>query len=141
MSAGDTTDAPVRRERVVEFTTADGVRCNVINVRGAEGAREGARAARPRRRRARQHLPRSGRDDVVDVLVDAGYDVWLENWRASIDLPPNEWTLDQAAVFDHPAAVQTVVAETVTDALEGRHPLPGLDELHDVRGRRPRAAR
>jgi hypothetical protein len=49
---------------------------------------------------------------VVDALLDAGYDVWLENWRASIDLPPHDWTLDQAALHDHPAAVKTVLAET-----------------------------
>jgi hypothetical protein len=52
------------------------------------------------------------RTNIVDALVSAGYDVWLENWRASIDLPPNPWTLDQAAAYDHPAAVETVVNET-----------------------------
>jgi pimeloyl-ACP methyl ester carboxylesterase len=49
---------------------------------------------------------------IVDELIDRGYDVWLENWRASIDVPPNLWTLDQAAVYDHPRAVQTIVRET-----------------------------
>ena len=52
------------------------------------------------------------RTTLVDYLVDRGYDVWLENWRASIDLKPNWWTLDQAAVYDHPQAVRTVVRET-----------------------------
>ena len=33
-----------------------------------------------------------GTDDVVDMLVDDGWDVWLENWRASIDLAPQPWT-------------------------------------------------
>ena len=47
-----------------------------------------------------------------------GYDVWLENWRASIDLAPNEWTLDQAAVHDHPDAVRKVVEETGADELK-----------------------
>jgi hypothetical protein len=54
----------------------------------------------------------------VDSLVDSGYDVWLENWRGSIDLPPNEWTLDQAAVFDHPQAVKTIVRETGCDQIK-----------------------
>jgi pimeloyl-ACP methyl ester carboxylesterase len=49
---------------------------------------------------------------IVDALIDRGYDVWLENWRASIDVPPNLWTLDQAAVYDHPRAIQTIVSET-----------------------------
>jgi hypothetical protein len=49
---------------------------------------------------------------MVDALVGAGYDVWVEDWRASIDFPPLEYTLDQAAVFDHPAAVREVRART-----------------------------
>jgi hypothetical protein len=48
------------------------------------------------------------RETFVDALLDAGWDVWLLNWRASIDLAPHEWTLDQAARYDHPVAVQTV---------------------------------
>jgi hypothetical protein len=55
---------------------------------------------------------------VVDALLDDGFDVWLENWRASIDFPPNEWTLDQSAVFDHPAAVRTVLDHTGRDQLK-----------------------
>lgn len=49
---------------------------------------------------------------LVQFLADAGYDVWLENWRASINLPESSWTLDEAAMYDHPAAVQTIVALT-----------------------------
>lgn len=48
----------------------------------------------------------------VEYLVDNGYDVWLENWRASIDMKPNLWTLDQAAVYDHPYAVDKVIEIT-----------------------------
>ena len=55
---------------------------------------------------------------IVDVLLDRGYDVWLENWRASIDLRPNRWTLDQAAVFDHPYAVRKVAAATGCDRIK-----------------------
>ena len=55
---------------------------------------------------------------VVDALIDAGFDVWLENWRASIDFRPSQWTLDQAAVFDHPAAVRTVLEHTGHDQLK-----------------------
>src|SRR3954453_10372795 len=54
----------------------------------------------------------------VDALIRAGYDVWLENWRASIDLPPTEWTLDQAAVHDHPVAVREVAARTGADDIK-----------------------
>jgi hypothetical protein len=49
------------------------------------------------------------RENLVQRLVTEGWDVWLEDWRASIDLPPCDWTLDQAALYDHPKAVQKVV--------------------------------
>jgi len=49
-----------------------------------------------------QHLPPPVKTTLVDTLVERGYDVWLENWRASIDLPPNRWTLDQSRRYDHP---------------------------------------
>ena len=55
--------------------------------------------------------------NVVDALVDAGWDVWLSNWRASIDLAPNHWTLDEAAVYDHPAIVRAVLARTGASTL------------------------
>jgi len=51
-------------------------------------------------------------ENIVQRLVREGFDVWLEQWRASIDLPFCLWTLDQAAVYDHPRAVARVVAET-----------------------------
>ncbi len=58
------------------------------------------------------------RQTLVDALVERGYDVWLENWRASIDLPPREYTLDQGAAYDHPAAVARVRRETGADTLK-----------------------
>jgi pimeloyl-ACP methyl ester carboxylesterase len=48
----------------------------------------------------------------VEFLMAHGYDVWVENWRASMDFSPNLWTLDQAALYDHPAAVKKVVELT-----------------------------
>jgi hypothetical protein len=36
----------------------------------------------------------------------------LENWRASIDLEPNEWDLDVVAKNDHPAAVKKIIELT-----------------------------
>jgi hypothetical protein len=50
-----------------------------------------------------------GRASVIPHLLDAGYDVWIENWRGSIDLPPDRYTLDEAALFDHPAAIDRVL--------------------------------
>ncbi len=45
----------------------------------------------------------------AEYLLRLGYDVWVETWRASIDLPPNAYTLDHAALHDHPRAVQKVL--------------------------------
>jgi hypothetical protein len=56
--------------------------------------------------------------NFIQYLAEHGYDVWVEDWRASIDLPPNAWTLDQAAVFDHPAAVRTVAEQTGADRVK-----------------------
>jgi hypothetical protein len=55
---------------------------------------------------------------IVDALVAAGYDPWLLDWRASIDLEAAVWTLDQAARHDYPAAVKAVVAETGASRLK-----------------------
>src|SRR6266508_1446776 len=96
------------QEQVVPFTAGDGLALNLIHVRSPVPLVHGAGV--------RANLFRAPVEtNVVDALIAHGYDVWLENWRASIDLPPNEWTLDQAAVHDHPEAVKTVVRETGWD--------------------------
>ena len=99
-------------ERVVPFETEDGLQLNLINVRGQRTPHKGpiilVHGAGVRANIFRAPVETS----IVDVLVDQGYDVWLENWRASIDLPLTDWTLDQAARYDHPAAVKTVARET-----------------------------
>jgi hypothetical protein len=46
----------------------------------------------------------------VEYLLELGYDVWVQTWRASIDLPPNDYTLDHAAMHDHPKAVQKILS-------------------------------
>ena len=99
-------------ERIVEFSAGDGFRCNLIHVQGERAPSKGpvllvhGAGVRANIFRARVNTT------LVDFLIDHGYDVWLENWRASIDLPPNRWTLDQAALYDHPEAVKKVMAET-----------------------------
>lgn len=108
------TEASARKlhERVVPFTAGDGLQCNLIHVGGERPPSKGpvllVHGAGVRANIFRAPVETT----LVDVLVERGYDVWLENWRASIDLPPNLWTLDQAAVHDHPFAVRKVILET-----------------------------
>ena len=100
------------KERIVEFKAGDDFPLNLINVRGEQSPTKGpvilVHGAGVRANIFRAPVETT----LVDYLVESGYDVWLENWRASIDLPPNPWTLDQAALYDHPEAVKTVVEQT-----------------------------
>ena len=104
-------------ERTVDVRTADGIACNVINVRGPVAPTRPpvlfVHGAGVRANIFRAPVETS----FVDFLIERGHDVWLENWRASIDVAPNEWTLDDAAVHEHPAVVQTVVRETGVDSI------------------------
>jgi pimeloyl-ACP methyl ester carboxylesterase len=105
-------------EEVVPFRAADGMECNLIHVQSSAAPTKGP-VLLVHGAGVRANIFRSPvRTTLVDTLVKEGYDVWLENWRASIDLPPNSWTLDQAAVYDHPKAVQTVVEQTGADEIQ-----------------------
>jgi pimeloyl-ACP methyl ester carboxylesterase len=54
----------------------------------------------------------------ASFLIEHGYDVWLLDWRASIKLPLVQFSLDDAAINDHPTAVGAVLAETGADSLQ-----------------------
>ncbi|MEV7280594.1 hypothetical protein [Streptomyces sp. NPDC093111] len=111
----------VRRDHVTEvlpLAALDGRPLTLVHVRGSRPPTRGpvlvAHGAGVRAELFRPPLRRT----FVDALIDAGWDVWLLNWRASIDLEPVPWTLDQAAAYDHPAAVARVLAETGADRLK-----------------------
>lgn len=105
-------------ERIVPFVARDGMPLNLLQIHRESGpTRDPVLLVHGAGVRA--NLFRAPVEtNLVDVLVDAGYDVWLENWRASIDIASNVWTLDQAAAFDHPAAVEKVVAETGSERVQ-----------------------
>ncbi|MFF0416139.1 esterase/lipase family protein [Kitasatospora sp. NPDC004745] len=110
-----------RRDHVTEvrpLTALDGRPLSLVRVHGRHPPTRGpvlvAHGAGVRAELFRPPLPRT----FVDALIDEGWDVWLFNWRASIDLPPTPWTLDQAAAHDHPAAVAHVLAATGADRLK-----------------------
>ena len=103
---------------VVPFRAGDGMTLNLHHVVGPRPATRGAvllvHGAGVRANIFRPPEPTT----LVDALVAEGWDVWLENWRASIDLPPSTWDLDEAAVHDHPAAVDKVIEETGADSIK-----------------------
>lgn len=99
---------PTLRDTVIPFRAGDGFECNLIHVEGDSPAPKGpVLLVHGAGVRANIFRAPTGQN-IVSFLIDNGYDVWLENWRASIDLQPNPWTLDQAAVYDHPVAVRII---------------------------------
>lgn len=105
-------------ERVVPFTAGDGFQCRLRQVSRRSGATRGPVLLVHGAGVSSEVFRAPVETTVVDALVERGHDVWLEDWRASILLEPNTWNLDQAAVFDHPAAVRTVLAETGATSLK-----------------------
>jgi hypothetical protein len=109
---------PETRDEIVDFTAGDGLAANLIHVIGPESPRRGP-VLLVHGAGVRANIFRAPVDaNLVDVLVAEGYDVWLENWRASIDLRPTQWTLDGAAVYDHPKAVETVCRHSGADDIQ-----------------------
>lgn len=106
------------QEEVVPFVAGDNLACNLIHLLGGTAPTKGpvvlvhGAGVRANIFRAPIDLP------LPTMLADAGYDVWLENWRASMDLPANQWTLDKAAAYDHPKAVDTIVDRTGADEVK-----------------------
>ncbi len=112
------TTAAAHTDELVPLDVADGVPCNLIHVRGPHAPTKGpvllVHGVGVRTEIWRPPTPRT----LVEALVDDGYDVWMETWRASMDVPNNTWTLDQAAVLDHPVAVRKVVELTGADSIQ-----------------------
>jgi pimeloyl-ACP methyl ester carboxylesterase len=101
----------------IPFKSADGFPCNVIHVGPARGRLGPLLLVHGAGVRANIFLPPS-RPTVAQFLSDAGYDVWLINWRASIDLEPNRWTLAQAAVNDYRPATDLILNATGAKSLK-----------------------
>lgn len=52
------------------------------------------------------------RENFAQFLVRHGYDVWLLDWRGSIQLPLTQFTLDEVAEHDFPTAVDFILSRT-----------------------------
>ena len=103
---------------IVPFVAGDGLHANLVHIERPKSPTKGP-VLLVHGAGVRANLFRSPvKTTFVEHLVQEGYDVWMENWRASIDLAPNPWTLDQAAIHDHPMAVQRVCRETGADSIK-----------------------
>jgi len=112
------TASPALTTEVVGFTAGDGMPLNLHHVIGTRVPDRGP-VLLVHGAGVRADIFRAPEErNVVDALVAQGWDVWLENWRASIDLPRNLWDLDQAAVHDHPYAVREVLQRTGASSLK-----------------------
>jgi hypothetical protein len=111
-------DRSAYTEEIIPFAAGDGFQCNLIHVQGKTPPKKGP-VLLVHDAGTRANLFRTPTETtIVDYLIFHGYDVWLENWRGSIDLPPNPWILDQVALYDHPEAVKTVVKQTGWDQIK-----------------------
>src|SRR5205807_1168072 len=57
-------------------------------------------------------------ETIVQRLAREGYDVFIETWRGSASEQRNPFTLEQAAVYDHVAAVSKVREESESNSLK-----------------------
>lgn len=107
-----------QQTEVVPLQAGDGRPLTLLHVTGPGRAERGpvllVHGAGVRAEIFRPPLPVT----LVDALVEDGWDVWLLNWRASIDFDPVSWTLDDAAVHDYPPAVRHVLSATGATSLK-----------------------
>ena len=109
----DCPSRPGLKRRIVGVRTEDDRALTLHNIRGdAEPSAGPVLLAHGTGVRAEVFYGAPTKRSIVDALVDAGYDVWVGNWRGSIDLPECEYTLDEVARYDHPALIAAVLRET-----------------------------
>ncbi len=103
---------------VIEPVTDDGVRLRLTRYRG--GDRGPVIVAPGFGTSARAFLLDTVETTFPEFLCEAGFDVWLLDYRASPDLPTAEtsFTLDVVADHDWPTAVNAVRAHTGADTVQ-----------------------
>jgi alpha-beta hydrolase superfamily lysophospholipase len=98
---------PARVEEI-PFRTSDGVRLGLTRVGTGDPARPAVLLLHGHTASADMFLLPETRN-LVDVLLDDGYEPWLLDWRGSCRLPYNEtgrrYTYDDVALYDIPEAV------------------------------------
>ncbi|GLW15228.1 hypothetical protein Stsp01_19710 [Streptomyces sp. NBRC 13847] len=99
--------APGRVEEI-PFRTSDGVRLGLTRIDSGDAGRPAVLLLHGHTASADMFLQPETRN-LVDVLLDDGYEPWLLDWRGSRRLPYNEtgqrYTYDDVALYDIPEAV------------------------------------
>jgi cholesterol oxidase len=119
-------DAPPREHRQMRtglpdiryFNTKDGVQLKLTRF---EGGKKGPVVLTPGfGTSALAYTIDTTETNLPEYLFERGYDVWVLDYRASPDLPSSatQFTLDDIAVYDYPAAVETVLGATGADSLQ-----------------------
>ncbi|MEU0112358.1 alpha/beta fold hydrolase [Streptomyces bobili] len=95
----------------IPFRAADGVRLGLTRVDPGENGRPAVLLLHGHTASADMFLLPETRN-LVDSLLDDGYEPWLLDWRGSCRLPYNEtgqrYTYDDVALYDIPAAVSHI---------------------------------
>jgi cholesterol oxidase len=103
---------PARVEEI-PFRAGDGVRLGLTRVDSGEAGRPAVLLLHGHTASADMFLLPETRN-LVDVLLDDGYEPWLLDWRGSCRLPYNEtgqkYTYDDVALYDIPEAVAHIRA-------------------------------
>ena len=106
-------ERPGLQREIVPFMTdeEEAVELNLHHLRRGKGPASGTPVLLSHGAGLRAHLfyGQPGGTSLAEALLDEGYDIWVQNWRGSIDLPQRQYTLDRVARYDHPAAVATVL--------------------------------
>lgn len=103
---------------VIPFTSHDGFECNLWHLKN-NGSTPRGQVLLVHGAGVRTNIFNAPNEkNLLDALTEAGYDVWLENWRGSIECKINEWNLDVVADNDHPAAVNEVCRITGTEKIK-----------------------
>jgi hypothetical protein len=104
---------PQYRFETIEFPARDGFPLNFKRLRG-----DGEPLLMVAGTGTRANLWNAPTKNLLKQLTERGYDLWMLNWRSSIDLPAINYTLDDAAVLDMPRAVQEVRQRTGADKIK-----------------------
>ena len=106
-------ERPDLERRILEVRAEDGRLLTLHHLRGDRAPDRGpVYLSHAAASRVNSFYAAPRRPTLADALLDAGYDIYLGNWRGSIDLPPHDWTLDHVAAYDHPALVARVREES-----------------------------